>query len=203
MANEKKNDIVLKNTKGNIEDIDGITVDELVQEFERRSSDSGKKLFLEARVKTIEYMDYEIVQGLCDNIIANSYLKDGEIFIDSCKSYYFYVFTILKFYTNIIVNDNDFAREFNLLNKAGLIDIIFGAMPEGLMGTFDAVLQMKKNDFMTNYYETHSYINRTINKLVPVISNLLNKAVKNISVFKNEFKNINWNEIDQLIQKYS
>lgn len=193
MAENKKSDIELKNSVATIEEANAITVDELISEYNRRSSDSAKKLFLESRIKTIEYMDYEMVQHLCDSIIANSYLRDGECFVDSCKSYYLYVFTILHYYTNIEVHENDFVREFNLLNKAGLIDIIFEAMPENLMTTFDAVFQMKKTDFMTNYYESHSYINRIIGKLIPMMSGFLDD-------FGKQLNNIDWESIIQNIQ---
>lgn len=190
---DNKNEVVFKSMVNDVEEIENITVDELVQGYKQRASESGKKLFLEAKIKTVKYMDYVVVQSLCDNIIANSFIKDGEFYVDSCKSYYLYVFTILKYYTNIKINDHDFMREFDLLNEEGLIDIILNAISENLMNTFDAVFQMKKNDFMTNYYEVHSYMNRMIGKLIPVVSTFLDNSLE-------ELKGINWEEVTQKIQ---
>ncbi len=190
---ENKNDIILKNNIKDVENAENITVDELVAEYQRRSSDSAKKLYLESKIRTVEYMDYEVVQSLCDSIIAGSYLKDGECYIDSCKSYYLYVFTIFNYYTNIEVHSNDFMREFNLLNKEGLIDVILGAISENLMATFDAVFQMKKNDFMTNYYEPHSYVNRIIGKFIPFVSGFFEEL-------GNQLKDVDWNGVSEALQ---
>jgi predicted S18 family serine protease len=135
--------------------------------------------------------DFEIVEVLCDQILANSCMdKNGNVKVDTCKKYLMYIYTIFDQYTNIIVHSDKWLEEFNLLSKVGLVEAVCQLMPENLITTLDSVLKMRTDDMMTNYYEPHAFISNQVLKYAPMIHSAIDKFLNGVEKISKE---VDWN----------
>lgn len=148
-----------------------IGVDELIKGLESKRSQEARDRYLTSKIKTIDYINFEVLTVIADSIVANSMFdKDGNIKIDSCKKYLLYVYSILNVFTNINVHEDKWMQEYNKLNKSNLIEVIVGMIPERTVNEFDSILKMKSDDLITNYYSINAYIDRKLVQLYPVIN---------------------------------
>ena len=172
-----------------------ITVENLIEKYEGFKSDSAKEAYLNQIIKFVDYIDFEVVQVICDGILINSCIdKNGEIKIDSCKKYLMYVYSIFDQYTNIEIDSTNWMKQFNMLYKNGLVDKVCKLMPERLMTTLDSVLKMKSDDMMTNYYEPHAFIKNQVVKYVPLVHKIIDKMLEGI-------ENVDWNKVNNAINQ--
>ena len=148
-----------------------IGIDELIKGLESKRSQEARDRYLTSKIKTIDYINFEVLTVIADSIVANSMFdKDGNIKIDSCKKYLLYVYSILNVFTNIDVHEDKWVQEYNKLNKSNLIEVIVGMIPERIVNEFDSILKMKSDDLITNYYSINAYIDRKLVQLYPVIN---------------------------------
>lgn len=148
-----------------------IGIDELIKGLESKRSQEARDRYLTSKIKTIDYINFEVLTVIADSIVANSMFdKDGNIKIDSCKKYLLYVYSILNVFTNIDVHEDKWMQEYNKLNKSNLIEVIVGMIPERTVNEFDSILKMKSDDLITNYYSINAYIDRKLIQLYPVIN---------------------------------
>lgn len=148
-----------------------IGIDELIKGLESKRSQEARDRYLTSKIKTIDYINFEVLTVIADSIVANSMFdKDGNIKIDSCKKYLLYVYSILNVFTNIDVHEDKWMQEYNKLNKSNLIEVIVGMIPERIVNEFDSILKMKSDDLITNYYSINAYIDRKLVQLYPVIN---------------------------------
>ena len=176
-----------------------IEVKDFVNKFKSLNTQAAKETYLKAVVKFINYMDFEVVQVLCDQILANSYYdKNGNIKVDTCKKYLMYIYIIFDQYTNITVHSDKWLEEFNSLNKYGLIETVCQLMPESLITTLDSVLKMKTDDLMTNYYEPHAFISNQVLKYAPMIHGVIDKMMEGIEKIRKE---VDWNGLVESLKK--
>ena len=176
-----------------------IDVMSFVNKYSKFNTEMAKESYLKTSVKFVGYMNFEVVQALCDQILANScYDKNGNIKVDTCKKYLMYVYVIFDQYTNITVHSNEWLEEFNSLNKYGLVEAVCKLMPENLITTLDSILKMKTDDLMTNYYEPHAFIKNQVVKYVPIIHGAIDKMLE---IFEKIDINAIITEINKGVQK--
>ena len=175
-----------------------INIDELISKYTSFNSKDAKRNYLVKTVKTVDYVPFLTVCVSADQILrASSYDKNGHIKIDSCKRYLMYVFVILSAYTNINVDEKDFTNQFDKLNRTKLLKEIIALIDPDLIDTLDSVLKMKTDDFMTNYYDIHSYVNRLVQNNLEQISPVVTKIV---DIIDDYIKNINLNDLIQSLK---
>lgn len=176
-----------------------IDVMDFVNKYSKFNTETAKETYLKTSVKFVDYMNFEVVQVLCDQILANSYYdKNGNIKVDTCKKYLMYVYMIFDQYTNIAVHSNKWMEEFNNLNRYGLVEAVCKLMPENLITTLDSVLKMKSDDLMVNYYEPHAFISNQVLKYVPVVHGFVDKMLEGIERISKE---VDWQDIINRIIK--
>ena len=177
-------------------EIKNIEVKDFVDRYVKFNTTTAKETYLKTAVKFVDYMNFEVVEVLCDQILANSCIdKNGNVKVDTCKKYLMYIYVIFDQYTNITVHSDKWLEEFNLLSKAGLVETVCQLMPESLITTLDSVLKMKTDDMMTNYYEPHAFISNQVIKYVPMIHGVIDKFLGGIEKISKE---VDW---DGLISK--
>ena len=180
-------------------EIKNIEVKDFVDRYVKFNTTTAKESYLKTAVKFVDYMNFEIVEVLCDQILANSCIdKNGNVKVDTCKKYLMYIYTIFDQYTNITVHSDKWLEEFNLLSKAGLVEAVCQLMPENLITTLDSVLKMKTDDMMTNYYEPHAFISNQVIKYVPMIHGVIDKFLGGIEKISKE---VDWNELIKILKK--
>ena len=177
-------------------EIKNIEVKDFVDRYVKFNTTTAKETYLKTAVKFVDYINFEIVEVLCDQILANSCIdKNGNVKVDTCKKYLMYIYVIFDQYTNITVHSDKWLEEFNLLSKAGLVEAVCQLMPESLITTLDSVLKMKTDDMMTNYYEPHAFISNQVIKYAPMIHGVIDKFLGGIEMISKE---VDW---DGLISK--
>jgi len=176
-----------------------IGIDELIKGLESKRSQEARDRYLTSKIKTIDYINFEVLTVIADSIVANSMFdKDGNIKIDSCKKYLLYVYSILNVFTNIDVHEDKWMQEYNKLNKSNLIEVIVGMIPERIVNEFDSILKMKSDDLITNYYSINAYIDRKLVQLYPVI----NKGIDGLlSIAEQMSKEIDLNALVETFNK--
>lgn len=178
--------------------VEKISVDDLIKGYDKLQSTQAKDRYLKEKVKYIEYTNFEVVCFYADKIIANSMFdKNGDIKVDSCQKYLQYVFTLLSFYTNIDIHANQWVLEFNKLKRYGLLEKIIDGIPEAEVGTLDAILEMKSNDAITNYYNIQSWATKKLGEFYPYIAKGINDVLESLS---KSFESLDENKIRQIIE---
>lgn len=177
--------------------VEKISVDDLIKGYDRLQSSQAKERYLKEKVKYIEYTNFEVVCFYVDKIIANSMFdKKGDIKVDSCQKYLQYIFTLLAFYTNIDIHAEQWILEFNKLRRYGLLEEIIKGIPETEVNTLDAVLEMKSNDAMTNYYNIQNWATKKLGEFYPFIAKGINEILEALSKNIAEFDE---NKIRQIL----
>ena len=170
------------------------SIKDFVEKYETQIINSDKTSFLKYQLKTEKYLPYSDKAVAAEKIVKNtSYaiVKDenggqltrtNRIKINSPMRYILFVMTVIDKYTNLEVNFKDVMPEFDLLNKNGLIEIIFDKIGSKEVSEFNTVVDMVLNDFMTNEYEFKNFIterlsqlNDMVQKVSPIINNVVNK----------------------------
>lgn len=180
-------------------EIKNIEVKDFVDRYVKFNTTTAKETYLKTAVKFVDYMNFEIVEALCDQILANSCIdKNGNVKVDTCKKYLMYIYIIFDQYTNITVHSDKWLEEFNLLSKAELVGAVCQLMPESLIITLDSVLKMKTDDMMTNYYEPHAFISNQVIKYVPMIHGVIDKFLGGIEKISKE---VDWGGLIEVLKK--
>ena len=180
-------------------EIKNIEVKDFVDRYVKFNTTTAKETYLKTAVKFVDYINFEIVEVLCDQILANSCIdKNGNVKVDTCKKYLMYIYVIFDQYTNITVHSDKWLEEFNLLSKAGLVEAVCQLMPESLITTLDSVLKMKTDDMMTNYYEPHAFISNQVIKYVPMIHGVIDRFLNGVEKISKE---VDWGEFIKVLKK--
>ena len=176
-----------------------INVKDFANKYSKFNTTTAKESYLKTTVKFIDYMNFEVVEILCDQILANSCIdKNGNVKVNTCKKYLMYIYTIFDQYTNITVHSDKWLEEFNLLSKAGLVEAVCQLMPENLITTLDSVLKMKSDDMMTNYYEPHAFISNQVFKYAPMIHGVIDRFLNGVEKISKE---VDWNGLIEVLKK--
>lgn len=176
-----------------------IDVKDFVNRYSKFNTTTAKESYLKTAVKFVDYMNFEVVEVLCDQILAAScYDKNGNVKVNTCKKYLMYIYTIFNNYTNITVHPDKWTEEFNLLSKAGLVEAVCQLMPENLITTLDSILKMKTDDMMTNYYEPHAFISNQVLKYAPMIHGVIDKFLGGIEKISKE---VDWKGLVEMLKK--
>lgn len=173
----------------------------LVENYNKRTSTKLKDEFLKTQIKIIPYLDYGTKMFLAQNIIDKSCLKDGNLHIDSCKKYILYIYTVIKFYTNIDINEKDIMIQYDLLDRNNLVEKILKLIPEKELITFNTILDMKQNDLMNNKYETHAFIVDQLDKVKEIVPELSKIFVPLIEKLNNKIETLDENKIEKILNR--
>ena len=172
----------------------------LVENYKKRSSTKLKEEFLKAQVKIVPYQGYTTKLFLAQNIINISCMKDGKVHIDSCKKYIMYIYTMLKFYTNIDIQEKDLMAQYDLLDENDLVEKILALIPEKEIVTFKTILDMKLDDLMTNKYGTHAFVEEQMDRIENISSKFSEAFAPVIETLTEKVKTLDENKIEKMLK---
>lgn len=172
----------------------------LVENYKKRSSTKLKEEFLKSQVKIVPYQNYTTKLFLAQNIINISCMKDGKVHIDSCKKYIMYIYTMIKFYTNIDIKEKDLMIQYDLLDKNDLIEKILALIPEKEKITFKTILDMKQDDLMTNKYGTHAFVEEQMDRIENISSKFSEAFAPVIETLTEKVKTLDENKIEKMLK---
>lgn len=137
----------------------GISVDMFVKTYKANSKAKDKTFedFIQKHI-TKKYIPFFEKASCCDGIIAATcYKKDGErklVSFNSCFRYLIFIMKLIEYYTDIEINDQDIAGDYDKLNEIGAINTIINSIPEVEYTEFSTILNMKIDDMRDNEYST-------------------------------------------------
>ena len=172
----------------------------LVENYKKRSSTKLKEEFLKAQVKIVPYQGYTTKLFLAQNIINISCMKDGKVHIDSCKKYIMYIYTMIKFYTNIDIKEKDLMIQYDLLDENNMVEKILDLIPEKERVIFKTILDMKQDDLMTNKYGTHAFIEEQMDRIEGVSSKFSEAFAPLVDTLTEKVKTLDENKIEKMLK---
>lgn len=172
----------------------------LVENYKKRSSTKLKEEFLKAQVKIVPYQGYTTKLFLAQNIINISCMKDGKVHIDSCKKYIMYIYTMIKFYTNIDIHEKDLMIQYDLLDENNMIEKILNLIPEKERITFKTILDMKQDDLMTNKYGTHAFVEEQMDRIENISSKFSEAFAPVIETLTEKVKTLDESKIEKMLK---
>lgn len=184
-----------------------MTVKEFIKKYNALTESKTKIDFVKMNIIT-KYVPYEQKVTICENIVDVSYYvktKDingnetKKIHINSTASYMLYRLNIVNNYTSINIDFKNSLEDYNSLNKSGLLDIIFYSIPDEEIAEFDMILEMVKNDFMQNKYETHAFISSQVERFAELFGLIISPGLENLG---NVLTNMDDKKIEKVMSKF-
>ena len=197
---ESKEDIATKQTEEKHKE-NAITIDKLIDGYLKRTSIKMKEEYLKTVIKVKPYVSYGVKIFLADTIIKTSCLKDGRVYIDSCKKYLLYIYALIDTYTNIEINQKEWMFQYDRLDSLGLIEPILALIPEKERSTFKTILDMKLDDLMTNKYGIYAYIDEQMDraaKIAPEIGKAFGPLIEKLS---KQIETLDENKIEKMLNR--
>lgn len=155
----------------------------LVETYNKRSSIKMKEEFLKSQIKVVPYLGYGTKMFLANNIVERCCLNETgtSVHMDSCKKYILYVYTLLKYWTNLDIQENDLLIQYDLLDQNDMVEKILMLIPEKEVSTFGTILDMKVSDYLTNNCNTQAFINNKLNEFYPEFSKVVMPIVEKLN----------------------
>ena len=197
---ESKEDIVTKQTEEKHKE-NAITIDKLIDGYLKRTSIKMKEEYLKTVIKVKPYVSYGVKIFLADTIIKTSCLKDGRVYIDSCKKYLLYIYALIDTYTNIEINRKEWMFQYDRLDSLGLIEPILALISEKERATFKTILDMKLDDLMTNRYGIYAYIDEQIDRVTKIAPEIGKAFGPLIDELNKQVETLDENKIEKMINK--
>lgn len=169
-----------------------ITIKKFCEMYNKQATDNLKYKYLKDNLVITPYVPFVTKDALINNLVKTTMIdkETGNIHANSSAEYLLLMRILIENYTNLTVETPGFYEEYDELKKSGLFDILLMGtdsadplIPYAEIAEFKYLLGLKKQDYMTNYYEVHSFINEQVNKikfLVEPLVNVINKKVKDI-----------------------
>ena len=197
--NTRKNNNVYESEQKHKEN--AITIDKLIDNYLKRTSIKMKEEYLKTVIKIKPYVSYGVKIFLADTIIKASCLKDGRVYIDSCKKYMLYIYALIDTYTNIEINQKEWMSQHDRLDSLGLIELILALIPEKERSTFKTILDMKLDDLMTNRYGIYAYIDEQMDRaarITPEIGKAFGPLIEKLS---KQIETLDENKIEKMLNR--
>lgn len=181
-----------------------MTVKEFVEKYNNLTTEDLKIQFLKSIIKDT-YLAFENKVSICEMVVEASYYiktkdKNGmetkKLHINSPAKYMLYRMNIINNYTMIDVDFKNGLEEFNLLNKNGLIENIFGLIPQKESEEFAAIFDMVASDVLQNEYETHAFIRGQVERFGELTVATLSPLFKTLF---DDLESLDENKINHLI----
>lgn len=151
-----------------------LNIEDMVKEYTSTTNKVAREKFLE-KIQVEPYISYAAKMLYAQRIVESTAWNDdqGKIEINSPIRYLLYVYTLISVYTNIETHKESMLAEYDALTSIGLKDLIIQRIPEPERKEFDAVLKMVADDYYTNHFETHAYIDSLVDRFKNIVENFL------------------------------
>lgn len=172
-----------------------ITIKKFCEMYSKQATDNLKNKYLKDNLVITPYVPFLTKDALINNLLKATMLdKDtGNIHTNSSAEYLLLMRVLIENYTNLTVETAGFYEEYDELKKSGLFNILLigsdataPLIPYEEVAEFKYLLGLKKQDYMTNHYEIHSYIDKQIDKLKILGEPLMNVISKKVAEIPKE-----------------
>lgn len=135
------------------------------------------------KLKIIEYVDFLEKSSRAENLVRNTSLdNNGNVHLNSTGRYMFYVLTIIDLWTDIDIDFTIAYKEFDELNKNGLINSIVLKIKESEIKEFDLIVRNHLDDLMYNQGSMNAVIRNQADRIIDLTSALLSPFMERLTV---------------------
>lgn len=144
---------------------------------------------------TTQYVPYVEKTARCE-LLVNScwYRTDAQtgvrrLAINNPNLNLMFLMQLVAQYTDITLQykGTKIADDYDDLRKTGILNVILSLIPKSEIEEFKAILEMTKQDVMTNEYEPGAYIRNRFNDGLTIIGSLILPALENAGFTKEDF----------------
>ena len=173
------------------------TIKIFVNEYRSIATDRLKEDYLNDNLHIKTYLPFLTKVTLADKLAKVTTLdKDtGNVNVKSDVNYLLFCRMIVEQYTDLQVETEGFYEEYDLLNESGLLDKIMQMIPEKEINEFKMLCDLKREDILTNQYETHSFISNQVTRFGELIGVSLKPLLEKIS---DQLDNMDKNDLDKI-----
>ena len=179
----------IKSVKQNNEEY---SIKAFCKKYNALKSAQAKGALIAKIMKQNNYVPFVMKDALMTNVVKCTMLdkETGIIKVNSSAEYLLLIRVFIEQYTYLKVETPGFYEEYDELVKSGLFDLLIVGnenveplIPRGEIIEFKNLLNLKKNDLMTNQYEPHAFITGQVDRfiklgeatLTPVVDAITNK----------------------------
>lgn len=179
----------IKSVKPNNEEY---SIKAFCKKYNELKSAQAKGALIAKIMKQNNYVPFVMKDALMTNVVKCTMLdkETGNIKVNSSAEYLLLIRVFIEQYTYLKVETPGFYEEYDELVKSGLFDLLIVGnenveplIPRAEIIEFKNLLNLKKNDLMTNQYEPHAFITGQVDRfiklgeatLTPVIDAITNK----------------------------
>lgn len=185
-----------------------MTVEKFVKGYKKLTGDASKKsYFKDLHIKG--YIPFTEKLAKAKNIAkvtTHQYDKDGnntgKIQVNSSFRYVLFTLNLIDMYTDIDVNFQQPATEYDLLAESELFKEILSQLPEDEVSDFKTLLDMSVDDIMTNELSMQSFIANQVERFGTFANITINPVLDRVG---NELTNLDdehLQKLDNIIGKF-
>ena len=157
-----------------------MTVKNFIEEYIKNNDTSIIKKHI-----TYEYLPFVKKCNLCERIIKSTYYKKNEdgtskFYVDSVAKHMLFNLVVVDTYTDIDIDFNRAADEYDLLEEHGLFELIASLISERELSELMNILDMKEKDVIANEYEPHAFISSQIERFGSLLGISLSPALEKL-----------------------
>ena len=170
-------------------------VDDFVKKYEIASDvEGGGEQFIQQRIINT-YVPFIQKVTICNRLVdscwhivesrdQNGNPKQKKFRINSPNTYLLFVLQLIKCYTDLEVmdNDDDFADQYDTLNKAGLLLPLMHYIPEAQYAEFKMVLDMVEDDMNRNEYYIGAWLSNKFDSIGSLLGGVLPQVMTQIDL---------------------
>lgn len=175
------------------------TIKSFCKKYNDLKSTQAKGALIASILKKDMYVPFIMKDALMSNIVKCTMLdkETGNIKVNSSAEYLLLIRVFIEQYTYLKVETPGFFEEYDELVKSGLFDLLIVGnenveplIPRAEITEFKNLLNLKKNDLMTNQYEPHAFITGQVDKFIKLgeatLSPVVDALTKKIEGLSNE-----------------
>lgn len=175
------------------------TIKAFCKKYNDLKSTQAKGALIASILKKDMYVPFVMKDALMSNIVKCTMLdkETGNIKVNSSAEYLLLIRVFIEQYTYLKVETPGFFEEYDELVKSGLFDLLIVGnenieplIPRAEITEFKNLLNLKKNDLMTNQYEPHAFITCQVDRFIKLgkatLSPVVDAITKKIEGLSNE-----------------
>lgn len=175
-----------------------ISVKKFCENYVTQSNTTLREQYLKKTLKIVPYVSFLKKDALAESILKVTMYdrKTGEIKVNSSAEYLLLNRVLIENYTNLEVETQGFFEEYDMLVESGIFEKLFigndekneqPLIPYKEMSEFKFILNMKKQDILTNTYNIPAYISNQVTRFGELAGTVLSPVIDKLS---DELKNL-------------
>lgn len=184
--------------------MDKIRVSEFVTQFSKNATESLRRQYVKDNLVINTYVSVLMKDAYAQLIVDKTmfeqeeytdeegnkqFRKTNKLKVMSVAQYIQFCRAMIELYTNLLIENNDFIVEYDLMKQSGLLDMLLVGseqyeplIPVSESSEFRTILDFKVKDVLTNYSNPQNFFSEQVDKIVQYGDIILSPIAKAIEV---------------------